>query len=67
MFLVASKGYFLHSCSKINDGGFGSDRDHTGIHLSVKGRVGVLVDYNPAVKVGSEAFRALYASTEFPL
>ena len=67
VFPVVSKGYYLHSCSKINDGGFGSDCDPFGLHLSVKGRVGVLVNANPVVKVGSEALRALYASTEFPL
>ena len=67
IFPVVSKGYFLRSCSKINDGGFGSDHDPSGIHLSVKGRVGVLVNANPVVKVGSEALRDLYASTEFPL
>ena len=67
VFPVVSKGYYLRSCSKINDGGFGSDRDPFGIHLSVKGRVGVLMNANPVVKVGSEALRALYASTEFPL
>ena len=60
-------GYFLRSCSKINDGGFGLDCDPFGIHLPVKGRVGVLVNANHAVKVGSEALRAMYASTEFPL
>ena len=35
-FLVVKKGYFLWSCSKVNkDGGFGLDRDPSGIHLSV--------------------------------
>ena len=62
-----SKGYFLHSCSKTIDGGFGSDHDPFGIHLPVKGRVGVLANANHVAKVGSGALRAMYASTEFPL
>ena len=36
-FPIVSKGYFLRSCSKVNkDAGFGSDRDPSGIHLSVQ-------------------------------
>ena len=63
VFPIVSKGYYLRSCSKINGGWFGSDRDPFGLHISVKGRVRVLVNANPIVKVGSEALRALYAST----
>ena len=36
VFPVVSKGYYLRSCMKVNlDGGFGSDHDPSGIHLSV--------------------------------
>ena len=66
VFPIVNKGYYLRSCSKINDGGFGSDCDPDGLHLSVKGNIGDLVNAFPIAKVGSEALRALYASTVFP-
>ena len=62
-----SKGYFLCSYLKPITGGFGSNRDPFGIHLPVKGRVGVLVNANQEVKFGSRALRAMNAFTEFPL
>ena len=62
-----SKGYFLRSYSKPIDRGFGLDRDPFGIHLPVKGRVGVLVNANQEVKFGSRALRAMNASIEFTL
>ena len=61
-FPIVSKGYFLRSCSKVNkDGGFGSNRDPSGIHLSVQGRVGCLSTVNSEVKAIPRTLRALYA------
>ena len=63
---VVNKGYYLRSCSKTFGGGFGSDRDPDGIHLSVKTFTGDLGNAYSDAKYGSKAFRALYSSTVFP-
>ena len=63
---VVNKGYYLRFCSKTFGGGFGSDRDPDGIHLSVKTFTGDLGNAYSDAKYGSEALRALFASTVFP-
>ena len=65
-FPVVSKGYFLRSCSKYFDGGFGPDRDTYGKHLPVKGRFGVLINDYHSVNDGAGALRAK-SPKEFPL
>ena len=63
-FPIVRKGYFLHSCSKVNkDGGFGLDRDPSRIHMLVQGRVGCLATANSEVKAVPGVLRALYAPT----
>ena len=63
---IVSKGYFLRSCSKSFNGGFGPVKDTYGNHNPVRGRTGaVLKDYH-SVMIGAGALRA-NAPIKFPL
>ena len=64
--LAISKGYFLRSSSKFNKDELGSAWDPDGFKLSVKSNIGICGNLYSDELVGSEALRALKASTVFP-
>ena len=61
------KGYFLRSVSKSINDGLGPGGDPFEVNQTVKGWFGVLVKSIHSAKDGSEALRALYASSKLPL
>ena len=63
---IVSKGYFLRSCSKSFNGGFGSVKDTFGKYLSVRGRIGAVLNDYHSVMNGVGALRAI-APNKVPL
>ena len=63
---IFSKGYFLCSCSKSVNGGFGLVKDTFGNHNPVRGRTGAVLKDFHYVMNGARALRA-NAPIKFPL